>query len=81
MEKTKEELKSRRDAFGITLGLVVGLLLLLLTGCSTVKEKEYYENGQVKRDYQREGFIDWSDGAGKNMPLSHLSVNGVGVGK
>ncbi len=52
--------------------IVLVVLLLLSGGCST--KTEWYENGQVKS--HREGFVEWSEGDNKNMPLSHLSVIG-----
>lgn len=56
--------------------LAIGILCMLFTGCVWVSETEYYENGQVKRKYERSGFVEWSDAEGKQMPLSHLSVIG-----
>ena len=52
--------------------LALILLALLFIGCAS--KTEWYENGQMKS--KREGCIDFSDGAGKQMPLSHLSVIG-----
>jgi len=65
--------------FWIAVAFVIALMML--SGCATESKKEYYENGQIKSEFNREGFITWSDGNNKNLPLSHLSVNGVGVGK
>ena len=38
MEKTKEEMKARRDAYSVTLVLVLSLLLTLLCGCANIQE-------------------------------------------
>ncbi|MFA7186466.1 MAG: hypothetical protein WC082_16305 [Victivallales bacterium] len=56
------------------------LILLLLPGCAT----EYYEpqgenfiktEDKVYGPVKREGFIPWSDGMGKNLPLSNPSFS------
>ena len=54
--------------------IVVVLLLLTLSGCAT--KTEWYENGQVKS--HREGFIEFSDGNNKNMPLANPSFSVIG---
>ena len=71
----KEQIQLITGYFWIAMTLV--LMLLVLSGCAT--KTEWYENGQVKS--HREGFIDWSEGAGKQMPLSNIDISGVGVGK
>lgn len=60
--------------------LMIVMLLIAGVGCSTKSYESYYENGQVKEKWDKEGFIDWSDGAGKQMPFSNISVNGVNAG-
>lgn len=55
---------------------------IMMTGCAT----EYYQpkgendftkvEGKVRGPVKREGFISWSDGTGKNMPLSNISLIG-----
>lgn len=59
------------------------LTILLITGCANIVKKEYYESGQLKSEEYRDGFIEWSDGDGKqiNLPLSNPQINAVGVGK
>ena len=47
---------------------------LLLSGCAT--KIEFYPNGQVKS--YREGFIEFSDGTGKNLPLANPSISVIG---
>jgi len=47
----------------MTVIFIVLILLLTFTGC--VKEKRYYENGQLQ--YERDGCIDWSDGKEINI--------------
>ncbi len=61
--------------------IIVLLLLLVLAGCMTSSKKTYYENGNLKSDEKYEGMSPWSNGDGKvlNMPLSHTSLNGVGI--
>ena len=54
------------------IAIAIVVCVVLLTGC--MSKTEWYENGNVKS--HREGFIEFSDGDGKNMPLSHLSVIG-----
>ena len=81
MEKTKEEMNARRDAVAVTLIVGAVLILIALCGCATESKIEYYENGQIKSEFKRDGFITWSDGNNKNLPLSNISLNGVGVGK
>lgn len=56
---------------------------LFASGCATIQEETFYENGQRKSYKKREGFISWSDGDGKtlNMPLANPSINGMGIGK
>lgn len=71
---------SERFRVGLCVWLFI-LAVLGLSGCANIKDTEYYENGQVKRQYEYDGFVPWSDGNNKNLPLSHLSVSGVGVGK
>ena len=58
--------------------IILVCMIGMLAGCVNVSKKEYYENGQVKSEYTREGFVEWSDGNGKvlNMPLSNPSVVG-----
>ena len=60
--------------------LVLLVLLGILTGCSTITKVDYYENGEMKSYYKKEGFNQWSDGDGKviNMPLANPSINGIG---
>ena len=53
---------------------VVVVIALTLSGCAT--KIEWYENGQLKS--YREGFIEFSDGTGKNMPLANPSISVIG---
>lgn len=67
-----------KDVKGVCVILaIIVLLSVLLCGCVT--KTEWYENGQVKS--HREGFTDFSDGPGKQLPLSNVSLNGVGISK
>ena len=56
--------------------LLLPAIAIILTGCAT----EYYpprdneKLGAIKRD----GFIPWSEGLGKNMPLANPSFSVVG---
>lgn len=51
----------------------------VLAGCANTVEKTYYENGQLKSTKTEKGFDPkWSDGMNKQLPLSNISVNGVG---
>ena len=50
---------------------------LLLAGCATETRTEYYPTGQVQSESTKTGFVGWSAGEGKNMPLSHLSIMGI----
>ena len=58
-------------------------LIMMLSGCywKNIKTTEYYESGQVKKVHEdtSEGFIAWSEGAGKQMPLSNIDISGVGL--
>jgi hypothetical protein len=81
MEKTRDEKEAAAKAFNVVLAVVFVLLMLaLLSGCATETHKEYYESGQLKSEYLREGFVSWSDGDGKtiNLPLANPHVNAVG---
>ena len=49
--------------------ITLGILLILLSGCCS--EKEYYENGQIKRDYN--GALPWS-------PNKTIELHGSAVG-
>lgn len=76
---SKRELETKLLDRIISVGVVfIILFLLLLSSCRTVTNKTYYESGQIKSEYKAEGFIPWSDGEGKNLPLSHINVQGVG---
>lgn len=57
--------------------ILVCVLLFLGSGCRTTTAKTYYENGQIKSEYQSSGFIPWSNGVGKNLPLSHINVSAL----
>ena len=57
------------------------IITLLTTGCAT----EYYQpvknhfttvDGKIRGPVKREGFVHWSNGTGKNMPFSNISVIG-----
>ena len=78
---TKEEKDAQYKA-GLTVLAIVVLVLLLcsLPGCATETSKTYYETGQLKSEYSREGFVPWSDGDGKviNLPLANPHISGVG---
>ncbi|MDD5599636.1 MAG: hypothetical protein PHV82_16950 [Victivallaceae bacterium] len=63
--------------------LSVFVCLSMLTGCAT----EYYEpkDGNFTRTedkiygpVKREGFLPWSNGIGKNLPLSNPSFSVIG---
>ena len=81
-ELTKEEKEAQNKAglSVLAIAYLVFLLCMLLGGCATETCKEYYESGQLKSDYSREGFVPWSDGDGKviNLPLANPSISGVG---
>lgn len=65
----------------VVLGIIALLAgMLLIVGCSTKSYKSYYADGQVKEEWEKEGFIDWSAGDNKQMPFSNISVNGVKAG-
>jgi hypothetical protein len=53
---------------------VLVTVVLFLSGCAT--KTEWYENGQVKS--HRTGFIEFSNGVGKNLPLSNPSISVIG---
>ena len=61
--------------------MFVILLMLLSAGCQSVDYVEYDDLGQIKKEYHREGFINWSDGDNKVLPFGQISINGVGVGE
>jgi uncharacterized protein YceK len=50
--------------------------MIYLVGCSTVKQTTYYDNGKIKSKYEKTGFTGFSEGNGKEMPLSHISLIG-----
>jgi PBP1b-binding outer membrane lipoprotein LpoB len=59
------------------------LLTVLLCGCAT----EYYEpkdsnftqtEDKIYGPVKREGFISWSNGIGKNLPLANPSFSVIG---
>jgi len=49
---------------------------LLLAGCAT----EYYppQKGEKQGAIKRKGFVPWSDGVGKNLPLANPSFSVIG---
>lgn len=80
-EKTREEKEAQASAlFVLAMVVFVFLLILLLGGCARETCTTYYEDGKLKSEYRREGFVPWSDGNGKviNLPLANPSVNAVG---
>ena len=50
--------------------------VLVLSGCAT----EYYppRDGEEQGAVKRKGFVSWSDGVGKNLPLANPSFSVVG---
>lgn len=59
------------------------LLAVMLAGCyqNNIVEKEYYENGALKREYSdtSTGFDPkWSAGNNKNLPLSNPQFSVIG---
>lgn len=36
-------------------------LILIASGCQKFTEKEYYENGNIKKEINREGVPNWSE--------------------
>lgn len=56
--------------------LFLVILIVLLTGCAT----EYYppRNGEKQGAVKRSGFVPWSDGVGKNLPLANPSFSVIG---
>ena len=60
----------------LVVAITCGVVVALFGGCSTVEYKEYYKDGNVKTQYKKEGFIEWSHGSGKviNLPLANPSV-------
>ena len=54
--------------------LFLVILIMLLAGCAT----EYYppRDDEKQGAVKRKGFVPWSDGVGKNMPFSNISVIG-----
>ena len=42
--------------------ILLGSLLLFLTGCQGYSKVEYFESGQIKSVEKNDGFIDWSGG-------------------
>ncbi len=53
--------------------LILILLLIILSSCANIKK--YYPNGQLQ--YDRSGWIDWSDG--DNKTLMPVNVSGIGI--
>ncbi len=56
--------------------LLSALPLLILTGCAT----EYYppRKGEKQGAVKRKGFVSWSNGIGKNLPLANPSFSVIG---
>lgn len=50
--------------------------VLLQTGCAT----EYYppQKGEKQGGIKRKGFVSWSGGVGKNLPLANPSFSVIG---
>ena len=70
--------------------ILASLILVLFCGCQTknvVSSKiTYREDGKTiltKENFSdtSHGCINWSEGAGKNMPFSNVTVSGLAVGK
>jgi len=51
-------------------------LPLIFAGCAT----EYYppQKGEKQGAIKRKGFVSWSDGSGKNLPLANPSFSVIG---
>lgn len=51
-------------------------LPLILAGCAT----EYYppQKGEKQGAVKRKGFVSWSNGIGKNLPLANPSFSVIG---
>ena len=63
--------------FRLSLCIVsVFVCVLALTGCAT----EYYppRDGEKQGAIKRKGFVSWSNGMGKNLPLANPSFSVVG---
>ena len=80
--------KNQELIWNILLVIAFALCLLIPIACggcryNNISKVEYYPDGETKSEYfdNSTGFCEWSDGAGKVMPLGNLSLNGVGVGK
>jgi hypothetical protein len=67
----------------LVLVFIAVAVLSFLTGCAT----EYYEpkdkkfttvDGKVRGPVKREGFVPWSGGVGKNLPLANPSFSVIG---
>lgn len=63
--------------------LFIAVTILFLSGCAT----EYYPpqnnnftklDGKIRGAVKREGFVPWSDGVGKNLPLANPSFSVIG---
>jgi Na+-translocating ferredoxin:NAD+ oxidoreductase RnfE subunit len=54
------------------------LIPLMVAGCTTVDQIDYFPNGKVKSEYHQSGFCGFSEGAGKNMPLANPSFSVIG---
>jgi len=64
----------------LLISLIIIMILLSLTSCRTTKYTKYYDSGQIEIQYESSGFIQWSDGNNKNLPLSHISISGINAG-
>ena len=62
----------------LLMSLAVIAICMFAGGCRSVEQKTYYETGQLKSEYKSDGCINWSDGDGKQLPFSNISVSGVG---
>ncbi len=60
----------------IILIFILAAIFLLLTGCAT----EYYppRDSEKQGAVKREGFVPWSNGVGKNLPLANPSFSIIG---
>lgn len=56
--------------------LLLFTVSLFLAGCAT----EYYppQQGEKQGAVKRDGFVSWSGGVGKNLPLSNPSFSVIG---
>ena len=63
----------------IMIAVLLAVMLILGAGCKNARSFSWHKNGQMATASYDDGFIEWSAGDNKRLPLSEINVNGLGM--